>query len=109
MKRWSGVVTAIGLLVAGTVSAQIAPRVISYEEASVLAGGCFNCRGPEGVAPGAGTIPTIAGMPADQMVALLTALKADQVPGTTIMGRIALGYDEAEIAALARYFAGGWN
>ena len=108
MRGWSGAVAALGLAAAGTVAAQVAPP-ITYEEASLLAGSCFNCHGPEGVAPAGGAIPTIAGMPAARMIELLGAFRADLVPGATIMGRIALGYDGAEIAALARYFAGGWT
>jgi cytochrome c553 len=95
---------AIGL--AGAVSAQ-SGRVISFEEASVLAGGCVNCHGPDGA--GMPPVPPIAGLPEDGFIARMTEFRADLVPGATIMQRIALGFDDAEIAALARYFGGGWT
>ncbi len=107
MRRLPVVLAAIGIVAAGAVSAQVAGADFGREQAAVLAGGCFNCHGPEGVAPG--PIPAIAGMPADQMIAMLNAFKADQVPDATIMGRIAGGYDEAQILAIARYFSGYWN
>lgn len=97
---------ALAFAAAAAVSAQV-PGGIGYEEASLLAGNCFNCHGAGGM--GSGPIPPIAGMPAETMTALLNAFKQDLVPGATIMGRIALGYSDAEIEALARYFSGYWN
>jgi len=102
------VAVVLAAVCAGRVAAEVAPAEIGYEAASLLAGGCFACHGPEGVAP-PGPVPSIAGTPADRMVALLNAFKADEVPGATMMGRIARGYDDAEIAALARYFSGYWD
>lgn len=108
MRRLGFVLAGVaGIGIAGTVSAQMAEAPLTREQATVLAASCFNCHGPEGVAPG--PIPSIAGIPAETMIALMNAFKADEVPGTTIMGRIARGYDEAEIAALAAYFAGDFN
>ena len=49
-------------------------------------------------------IPAIAGRPAADLAAALTAFRANERPNT-IMGRIARGYTEAEIAALAAHFA----
>lgn len=70
----------------------------------VLAGPCMNCHGPDGRSPGA--IPSIAGMPREAMKAKLEAFKSDNVPaGTTIMNRLSRGYTDAQIDALARYFA----
>lgn len=48
-------------------------------------------------------------MAPNAFIARTTDFRADLVPGATIMQRIALGFDDAEIAALARYFAGGWT
>ncbi len=107
MRRLPVMLAAIGLVAAGTVSAQVGGADFGREQAAVLAGSCFNCHGTEGIAPG--PTPPIAAMPAEQMIAMLNAFKADQVPGATIMGRIARGYDDAQILALARYFSGYWN
>lgn len=107
MRRLAILVAAAGLAGAGAAAWAQNGEAIDRNVASMLASACFNCHGPEGVAPG--PIPSIAGMPADEMIAKLNAFKADEVPGATIMGRIARGYDDAEIAAIAAYFAGNLN
>lgn len=91
---------------AGAVAAQPVPEPIGYAEAAVLAGACFGCHGPGG--EGADPIPRIVGLPADRMIALFAAFAAEEVPGATIMARIVFAYDDRQIAALARYFA-GWD
>jgi sulfide dehydrogenase cytochrome subunit len=107
MRRWRRAFAAlIAFGTAGAVSAQVG-RDVTLEEASILAEGCVNCHGPAGA--GMPPVPGIAGLPADRFIALMTDLRSDLVPGATIMQRIALGYDDSEIAALARYFAGGWT
>lgn len=103
--RWT-LATAMAVGVVGAVSAQ-GGREIGFEEASVLGGACVNCHGPGGA--GMAPVPAIAGLPADRFISLMNDFRADLVPGATIMQRIALGYDDAEIAALARYFGGGWT
>lgn len=104
MKRWiAGVALAVGIG-GGAVWAQNGAGPVSYEQAALLASACFNCHGPEGVSPG--PIPSITGFSADQLIALLNAFKADEIAGTTVMSRIARGYDDAEIAAIAAYLAG---
>lgn len=107
MERWRWAVAAlVAFGTAGAVSAQVG-RGVTFEEASILADGCVICHGPAGA--GMPPVPGIAGLPADRFIALMADLRADFVPGATIMRRIALGYDDSEIAALARYFAGGWT
>jgi cytochrome subunit of sulfide dehydrogenase len=70
--------------------------------APLAAQGCIGCHGPNGA--GMPPVMGIAGRPAAETEAILRAFRADQRPGT-IMGRIARGYTEAEIAALAAHFA----
>jgi len=72
-------------------------------EASVLAGSCANCHGTGGVSPG--SIPSIAGIPYRVLAAQLAAFKANEVPNTTIMNRLARGYSDEQLDALARYFS----
>ena len=81
-------------------------------EDKVLAGPCVNCHGPDGRSPGA--IPSIAGLPEAELKAKLVEFKSDGPPagstagttaGTTIMNRLAKGYTDAQIAALAHYYA----
>lgn len=72
-------------------------------QAPLAAEGCLGCHGPEGRggAPGAAAIN---GRSPAEMIAIMTAFRANERPGT-IMGRIARGYTDAEIAAVAEFFA----
>ncbi len=72
------------------------------EPVPLAAQGCVGCHGVRGT--GAGAIPGIAGRPAAEIATSLNAFRANERPGT-IMGRIARGYTEADIAAIAAYFA----
>ncbi len=67
-----------------------------------LANGCTACHGLEG--RGGEAIPTLAGQPASDLVAKLLDFRA-QKGDATIMNRIARGYTDAEIQALAAYFS----
>lgn len=69
----------------------------------VLAGSCANCHGTEGRL--AGSIPAIAGRPARVLEAQLLSFKRGEQPHATVMDRLAKGYTDAELAALAQYFA----
>jgi len=51
-----------------------------------------------------GTHTSINKISEEDMIALLTAFKADEA-AVTIMNRIAKGYTNAEITAIAAYFA----
>ncbi len=70
--------------------------------APLAAEGCIGCHGPDGRGV-AGGIP-IAGRDRAELIAIMTAFRANERPGT-IMGRIARGYTDAEIAAVAEHFA----
>ena len=69
----------------------------------VLAGPCASCHGPDGRSPGA--IPSIAGLPEATAAERMLAFRDGTDPSATIMPRLMKGYDEAEIRALARWFA----
>ncbi|WP_431284811.1 c-type cytochrome [Humitalea sp. 24SJ18S-53] len=69
----------------------------------LVAEGCVGCHGPNG--SGSGGIPALAGRPQAELVALMTAFRANERPAT-IMGRVARGYTDPEIAAAAAHFAG---
>jgi cytochrome subunit of sulfide dehydrogenase len=75
----------------------------STVETIMLAGGCATCHGPDGRSPG--EIPAIAGVPAEVLEGQLLAFRADEVPGTTVMTRIAKGFSPDELKALAAHFA----
>ncbi|MDA1132018.1 MAG: c-type cytochrome [Proteobacteria bacterium] len=68
-----------------------------------LANACAGCHGTDGKSPG--QIPMIAGMAAADLAAELRQFKNDQ-KAATVMNRIAKGYTEAEIDAIANYFGG---
>ena len=73
-------------------------------DVSLLAGNCLNCHVSD--IKSATSIPVIAGKPEAVLKAQLLAYKADKAPaGTTIMNRLAKGYSDDEIAALAAYFS----
>ena len=65
----------------------------------------LSCGGCHGVGSrGAEPVAAIAGRPADQIVAALNGFRSNDKP-STIMGRIARGYTDAEIAAIAAWLA----
>ncbi|MEW5838842.1 MAG: c-type cytochrome [Pseudomonadota bacterium] len=63
---------------------------------------CVVCHGPQG--QGTKTIPPLAGRNADQTYAALLAYKNGSRP-STVMDRHAKGYSDAELRAVAEYFA----
>jgi sulfide dehydrogenase cytochrome subunit len=69
----------------------------------MLVGTCFSCHGPNGSSLGP-TTPTIAGLDDDTFVEIMEEFKNDERP-STIMGRIAKGYAEADFRQMAKYFA----
>lgn len=90
-------------LVAAFVTAQPAAAQTPADVA-VLAGSCANCHGPDGRSPG--QIVSIAGLPEAVLLAQLKAFKSDTPPpGTTVMNRLAKGYTDEQLSALAAHFA----
>ncbi len=67
----------------------------------LLASNCFNCHGYNGAS--AGVIDELDSLPTRRLVKKLNDFKSGAKP-STIMGRIAKGYNDAEIEALAKYF-----
>ena len=67
------------------------------------AAGCTGCHAsnPRVETP----VPPLVGRPAADISAAMIAFKAGQRPGT-IMDRIAKGFSEQEIAAIAQWYAG---
>jgi len=76
---------------------------ISPERAQMLAGTCANCHGTEGRLSGA--VPALAGRPASTLEAMLLSFKHEDNTNVTVMDRIAQGYSDEELAAMAEYFA----
>ena len=91
------------VLVASLWSSSIAGTDSSMARGQALVNACAACHGPEGRSPGA--IPSIDNLSAEDFIAALQAFRADTRKGT-VMNRIGKGVDDAEIAAMAAYFAG---
>ena len=68
----------------------------------LLAANCANCHGTDGKSQGG--VPTLAGQSKSKLSQDLQEFKAGKRPAT-IMHQIAKGYTDAEIDALAGYFA----
>lgn len=73
------------------------------ERAAAQALSCAACHGTGGALRTA--IPLLAGQPEMVLRAQLLAFKRDEFPGATVMPRLAKGYSEEELAALAAYFS----
>jgi cytochrome c553 len=69
-----------------------------------LAATCANCHGTQGVAVPNANVPGLAGMPAGYLVEQLKSFKAGTRPAT-VMHQLAKGYSDAQIDAVAAYFA----
>lgn len=94
----------LGLASAALAVSLIAGAAMAQDiDASLLAGTCANCHGTDGRSPGA--IPSIAGKPFPVLSAQLAAFKAGEAKDTTVMTRLALGYTDEELEALARHFS----
>ena len=63
---------------------------------------CMGCHGDGGM--GSGEIPRLAGLPAAVTAGKMLAYKSDAQAGT-VMNRIAKGYTDEEIQAVAAFFA----
>jgi cytochrome c553 len=72
------------------------------ERGAALAYACVTCHGPEGRSQGA--IPSLTALSSADITTALQAFRAETRPGT-VMHRIAKGLDDADIAAVATYFA----
>lgn len=69
-----------------------------------LAATCANCHGTDGRVPPGVAWDGLAGMPQAVLVERMRAFKAGTRP-STVMQQLARGYSDAQIDALAAYFA----
>jgi len=90
-------VVTSGLMLSGIASAEGAAT------APMLANTCAGCHGTNGSSVGPAT-PNIAGMNEELFVEMMQGYAKDENP-STIMGRIARGYTEEEIKAMAGFFS----
>ena len=69
-----------------------------------LAATCANCHGTNGRAVDGASVPGLAGMPASYMIEQLRAFKAGTRPAT-VMHQLGKGFSDAQIEAIAGFFA----
>jgi sulfide dehydrogenase cytochrome subunit len=89
------------LIIAGGLAAV---PMVSFAErpASMLSNTCAGCHGTAGVSAGHST-PVLAGLPREYFRRTMQRYKSGE-RYSTIMGRIARGYSDAEIDAMAAFF-----
>ncbi len=81
----------------------VVPAKAEMASGAVLASTCYSCHGTGGKS--AGDMPTIAGKSDKFIVNKLKSFRSGKLP-STVMGRIAKGFTDAEMAALATFFSG---
>ncbi|MEW5942798.1 MAG: c-type cytochrome [Pseudomonadota bacterium] len=70
---------------------------------AMLSNTCAGCHGTNGISAGPNT-PTLAGQPAAYLVESMKKFKSGERP-SSIMGRLARGYTDADFAAMAEFFS----
>lgn len=94
---------AVALMLAAAGSAQAAPDAATLQLRS-LAATCANCHGTDGRAlPDTGMLP-LAGREAGYIAEQMRAFRDGKRPAT-VMHQLAKGYTDAQIDAVAAYFA----
>lgn len=93
--RTSLLLASLAVTLPGLAAASDAPAPLAAEA-------CAGCHGVGSL--GAGDIVALAGRPKEEIAAAMAAFRSGERQGT-IMGRIARGYSEAEIAAIATALA----
>lgn len=88
------------LALAGALAA--APAVAEVTAGEMLGSGCTGCHGPDGISVGA-AIPSIAGLDKIYLARVMVQFKNGERP-STIMGRIASGYEDSELRTMAKHF-----
>ncbi|CCQ73699.1 Cytochrome subunit of sulfide dehydrogenase [Magnetospira sp. QH-2] len=90
------------LAISGAV-ALAAPAMAKGPSGAMLANTCAGCHGTNGSSVGPAS-PNIAGFTEDYFIASMNDYKSG-ARSSTIMGRIAKGYSDDQVAAMAKFFA----
>ena len=96
-RKWKGGLLAVVVLALAAV-AQAAPPT-----AAMLASACDACHGTAGVSAGPG-VPSLAGQSKAYFVATMKRYRSGERP-STIMGRLAKGYSDADFEAMGALYA----
>ncbi|WP_428609755.1 c-type cytochrome [Sedimenticola sp.] len=97
-------VASLAVGAAFSASAADKPKLMMGADAAMLANTCAGCHGSNGSSMGPAS-PTIAGLSPTYFEETMAGFASGEIP-STIMGRIAKGYTEEEIKAIAKYYAG---
>lgn len=94
---------SLSLGLAGLVLAGAGGSAFADDQRSlIMANTCYSCHGTDGHS--AGAMPSIAGKSENFIINALRRFRDGDKP-STVMDRIAKGFTDAEIAALAKHFA----
>jgi cytochrome c553 len=85
-----------------TISVLLCACAANAQDARGLAATCSGCHGGDGRARDG--IRALAGLPKDEIARAMRAYRAGERPGT-LMPQLAKGYDDAEIDAIAAWYA----
>ena len=99
MKSFAIPVAVMGITAAGLLTG---PAQADMASGAVLTNTCFSCHGTDGKS--VGDMPTIAGKKESFIAKKLKGFKMGS-EDSTVMKRIAKGFTDAEIAAIAKFFA----
>lgn len=103
--RWTSMRPVAALLALGCASAGPAwAQDAKALQLKALAATCANCHGTQGHAVDGASVPGLAGMPASYIVEQMRAFKAGTRPAT-VMHQLSKGYNDAQVDAIAAYFA----
>lgn len=94
---------ALALGASSAIYAADEKPLMSGASASMLTNTCAGCHGTGGASAGPAT-PSISGISAVYFEEIMNRFKSGEIK-STIMGRIAAGYSEDEIKAMAEYFS----
>jgi cytochrome subunit of sulfide dehydrogenase len=96
-QRWSRLALAIGAMTITGVASAAGPN------AAMLSNACAGCHGTHGGSAGM-TMPSLAGQSKTAIVEAMKKFKNGERP-STVMGRLAKGYSDAEIDLMGDFFS----
>jgi hypothetical protein len=91
----------VGLFMCGMTHAQTQADALNQRATAAM---CANCHGTDGRVVQGSAIPALAGMPRDDMLLQLKEFKEGTRPAT-VMHQIAKGLTDAQVQAIASYYA----
>ncbi|OGT88214.1 MAG: hypothetical protein A2514_01095 [Gammaproteobacteria bacterium RIFOXYD12_FULL_61_37] len=91
----------IGVLLAGGIAFSVPAH--AGDQGAMLGNTCAGCHGLKGASAGE-TMPIIAGLPRDFIYTAMQEFR-EGTRSSTIMGRIAKGYNDTQLAAMSDFFA----